>query len=1235
MTKTIVLPETNNPRNNNINYPVVISIVDDVQMENPDEYFFVTLTSIGAGMQTDILTSNVTILEEGNDIGIHFVAESFFVYENVNFATITLTRKAKDPTPLSQLGEVSVMYKAVSDGISQNQNAANPDFVDQSTYNKIYFHDDFYVHRDGRQTLIGQKAEFKIKIFNDTVYDQNEMIILSIKNVIGATLQSFSGEPCPMIAGEFICTTTLTIKDDGDAGEIVFLDQIARTLQTTNSPPYTFYNYAGNVKSKGSSMLREDRSSLDGSLEEDILMIFNEPVNVGTSGGYVKNVQVKLKHGSIGSLEDLKDTANWPYIKNKLPKWHALVYERVNNSIPNIQHNGFRLIASRPIQPIATYDLQRIEINPPLRVEPGHYMGISIDKMNTCYGREINGKIKLCSDLQRNQDITTNQRKGGRLFNIIDMQGLSIATHGGTCCGSTSRVDDSETGQPQYAWVERSYWPKSCTSSSGSKIPCLCASQNNNNNDDRISLNWLRNDTERGIEIGSCSREGITSNHIDSQCNQQETSEAFQKCCTWENATSGLPKESHSPLSWCSGVWTISRSPKLEQFREVGLSSPQKCYTNNTDGNKSYSCHDYSNYCILDTTINGWNGETIQNYSITQCSNANALYDHPIEASSSSSHGSAAYSQSSWGSNVYFHTDDYIDEVLPIYMLNSKTWEKQSKNNIYEPKQYDVSFDIDVAPALVEGTSLDMSFGREGAGVSMNVIAYVKQQSIQSKIAQQIGGVEAKQGIDWDWKDNQDLIQIIENSKTATAPLTFDTGVNCPYALGGTGYYGKNISSGGPGTCEYPLLNDNIFEIQNETATLAIVDALFARVGVASSTFVTIKDDGDHGYIEFLHSSITVSEREANATVTLMRRRGIVGRCRILIISTDATAVESEDYVKFNENIYLEDGENSTKFNVTFTNDDDFEYPNEYFKLTITEAEVTVNGSSMYMRMDESTIPTISVYIVDDGDAGLIGFRNPQYVFPETGYNYTSEYQVQLVRTDLATNAGGPGSSIFVGDLAVEYTTVIKTAVDFPDRDFVPTSNTVYFYGGVQERTVSISIEDDDYFEYMNEYFDIEIVSVKYNNVNSNVIGYSNQRTKIEVMDDGDFGEINFVLQTDDSTGIRRTGGGIDWVLYNANEMNGTISTCTMTVSRTGRSTFDTDLRVRYKLIPTTADINDFTNSTSWIYFLAGGASTKTITVNILPDDVYEYPDEEIQVVLHNLQYRKDNGELWTSSPVI
>ena len=35
--KTIVLPETNNPRNNNINYPVVISIVDDVQMENPDE----------------------------------------------------------------------------------------------------------------------------------------------------------------------------------------------------------------------------------------------------------------------------------------------------------------------------------------------------------------------------------------------------------------------------------------------------------------------------------------------------------------------------------------------------------------------------------------------------------------------------------------------------------------------------------------------------------------------------------------------------------------------------------------------------------------------------------------------------------------------------------------------------------------------------------------------------------------------------------------------------------------------------------------------------------------------------------------------------------------------------------------------------------------------------------------------------------------------------------------------
>jgi len=251
----------------------------------------------------------------------------------------------------------------------------------------------------------------------------------------------------------------------------------------------------------------------------------------------------------------------------------------------------------------------------------------------------------------------------------------------------------------------------------------------------------------------------------------------------------------------------------------------------------------------------------------------------------------------------------------------------------------------------------------------------------------------------------------------------------------------------------------------------------------------------------------------------------------------------------------------------------------------------------------------------------------------------------------LTVNAGGPGSTTVVGDLAVEYRTVNKTADGESPRDYIPTSNIVYFYGGIQERKISVSIEDDHYFEYPNEYFDIEIVSIKYNNIPSTLIvpntvvdyssqltiDYSNQLTSVNVMDDEDFGSINFILQTTPSTAIDSTGVRIqeskEWVLYTASETNGTTSTCTLNIGRTGRDVFDTDLRVAYQLLPTTASILDFENSTEWVEFIAGGAPTRSISINILHDDIYEYPDEEVQVVLHNLQYRKSDQEAWSSSP--
>ena len=390
--------------------------------------------------------------------------------------------------------------------------------------------------------------------------------------------------------------------------------------------------------------------------------------------------------------------------------------------------------------------------------------------------------------------------------------------------------------------------------------------------------------------------------------------------------------------------------------------------------------------------------------------------------------------------------------------------------------QHDVSFDVEVTPSLVEGTSLNMSFAREGTGRSMNVIAYVRQQAIQSPIASQTGAAEAEQGVDWDWKGHQDLIQILDTFSNAQAPLTFDAG-RC-----------DDIE------CSYPWFNDHMFENPNETATIAIVDALFAHIGEASHTFVTIEDDLDHGYVEFSSFNFSTSEKEENATIKIFRKNGMGGTCRVRIVSRDGTASSPGDYVQFVKNITIEDGSNATEFNVSLSADNIFEYPNEIFYLDITEVEITKNNRKMFLKMEQSEIPTTSVHIIDDGDAGSVGFLNPVYIFPEGGSTFTSTYQISLVRSGMI------GSNI--GDFAVEYATTGYSNA----TDYIPTSGTVHFYNNILSRTVEVYVQDDDYFEFPNEKFNVAITSIKYDAILTNAVSFSNEKTAIEIMDDGDFG---------------------------------------------------------------------------------------------------------------------------------
>ena len=170
---------------------------------------------------------------------------------------------------------------------------------------------------------------------------------------------------------------------------------------------------------------------------------------------------------------------------------------------------------------------------------------------------------------------------------------------------------------------------------------------------------------------------------------RSQTRARFAACCT-----KNTPLSNTTIPAWCSGAWTLSRTPSLQKFKAYNLPAPQQCYSENND---AYACDWKSDFCFFQ---NGSEVFSRRNESV--CAQTSSLHDT-----------TGAFA-GSWGSGIYLHTDGFVNEVVPLDLLNSRTWERKSNAGIFEPRQYDVSFQIEVAPSLKEGMSMNLSFGREG-----------------------------------------------------------------------------------------------------------------------------------------------------------------------------------------------------------------------------------------------------------------------------------------------------------------------------------------------------------------------------------------------------------------------------------------------------------------------------------------------------------------------------------------
>jgi len=263
------------------------------------------------------------------------------------------------------------------------------------------------------------------------------------------------------------------------------------------------------------------------------------------------------------------------------------------------------------------------------------------------------------------------------------------------------------------------------------------------------------------------------------------------------------------------------------------------------------------------------------------------------------------------------------------------------------------------------------------------------------------------------------------------------------------------------------------------------------------------------------------------------------------------------------------------------------------------------------------------VTIIDDGDAGTLYYSKAEYSMAE-GYGSATTVTLSITRV----GRGYPSGSI-----AIQYATQgtadshVVAGTDYEDVS----SGVVLFPDGMTSNTFTITVLDDNEFEYPDETFLVRLFNVTYNHIDdiaSLHIGSPSTST-ITILDDGDAGTFRWLpVEYDVSEPRSDTMHG-----------GGSTTTVTLTVTRTYRSsgvvvvyyetedgTASSDVTEQLATMRATAGNNDlqlnpdFVASSGTVTF-ADTVETQTMTFTIKDDVLYEYPDETFRVLITNVTY--------------
>ena len=461
--------------------------------------------------------------------------------------------------------------------------------------------------------------------------------------------------------------------------------------------------------------------------------------------------------------------------------------------------------------------------------------------------------------------------------------------------------------------------------------------------------------------------------------------------------------------------------------------------------------------------------------------------------------------------------------------------------------------------------------------------------------------------------------------------VVYNTGGNATYGVDYTSM-GTNVSFDDQqreSTLTMSIINDDFFEYPNEVFPIMLTNATYLVKGRPVDTFefldarrlteVEIVDDGDAGYIEFLHPAVGVTEQASgpgwkrvqqgtgllypsyyDLNLTLVRRGGRSSRIGVMYqsYSSDAvggstlnltTAMKDVDYIPIEGIIYFEDQEVEKNLTVKVLDEQIFEATAEHVVVNISSLPEDIAKGFAYVGQQSSS----EITITDLGDdAGIFEIQNSSYFVSEAA----TFVRVNLTRTAPANSDVMLNLSLSDGtaQFGLDYGTFINGHMG---------TSMIPFYSGETLKTVEIQILNDGTFELFDETFNVSIAAAfDFSGNRLPSIFFGRKSCTITIVDDGDAGTFRFEMSSmkiGEAASVRRVN-----VIREGQYASGAV-------------------RVDYETLDFISSATgggvDYESTSGTLYF-ADKQRSAQFNVTVVNDEVFEYPDESIVLRLFNVR---------------